>query len=190
MIWKTIKILWVVFVTLACLQSCDLYLYKLSNTVCASEIEVGVSADYGWPITDKVTNSTISIRVDKLVSDNFSVGLETDLSHLSFGKEYDNKDTSAISFCPMLKYDFLKLKNITFYGEGGFGVGFVNDSPSERTLGHNPLGVIKAGIGAEIPISKKAKVEVGVKYNHLSSHNPGDKGVNFGGPKFGVTWRF
>jgi opacity protein-like surface antigen len=77
-----------------------------------------------------------------------------------------------------------------FYGQIGAGVGFRSEGAPENIVGNNPLGVIKAGLGLEIYLSKSLTFDLRVKYNHFSSHDPGDTGVNHLGPSMGITWRF
>ena len=156
-----------------------------------SATEIGLSLDYGWPITTphgiKSTASNITAIIGGQPSNRLFIGIETQLSHLSFNT---GDSTEVLSFSPILKYDFIRLKSITFYALMGCGIGFQNGGAPIDVLGHNPLGVIKAGVGIGIPLSNRIDLDIQCKYDHFSSHNPGDSGVNYLGPVMGLTWRW
>ena len=201
MIGTAMRIIWVTWVTLICLHACQHVnmphggVYRVSAE--DKKLEVTVGADYGFPLDKdgwRATISTVEVTVGKKVSSRLFIGLETDLSHLSFinkeGPTRREADATVIAFAPILKYDFIKFKTMTVYGLAGVGVAFSNDTPSVKTLGHNPLGQIKAGLGFNFKFSENTTFNIGGKYDNLSSHSAGDRGINTGGISVGFTWRF
>lgn len=135
---------------------------------------------YDWQYANFIT------RYGRRFSDRFEGWLEGEMGLYVFNDGIG--DTLSFGTSAMLSYDFIKFSAFRIYGEGGVGLAYWLETPSENLVSPGLLGNVQYGFGVRFDAWEKSQFVVGYRFTHHSRLFVDDCGANSHGLMFSLIW--